>query len=517
MGGIKGIIKNIILDLMENNICNYCILRFLNEKNPDFYKDVDDRIKNLLEMESQDYSPDFKKMKSNPCSACLGLLQLSDSNEYISKVVNSVKEEGYDSEDVTFALSLPITFLLRNRSVWLHLTNKFLEYFSDKYYTHEIKQEYLVVSVKEVWKWLSSQKIAEKINKTANNGINGNFHVNINVIYEEDDLETACLFKMFPKEFEYRSNHKRKFHGELLTRKNVESILLEADFELFSGNYSVPPEIPKSFIKFSTVECMHDSIFIAGRYNKLSRNLSQTPWMINGERRMETSVEEIIEKPVSEAIQNDGIKFSSSGREDVDVRTLGKGRPFVVDISNPRKTKLDRKILIAIEKKINKSSEDVFVRDLQIVQKEDLVHIKAGEETKTKTYTCFCLIKLENNEEIPELKEKLKQLSNIKDLVIQQRTPIRVLHRRPLAVRPRTVYWLEAQFHEVKNNHLFFKLSLKVGAGTYIKEFIHGDFGRTSPNLSEILNKETDILALDVEEVALQWPPPSLGYSDTEE
>ena len=31
------------------------------------------------------------------------------------------------------------------------------------------------------------------------------------------------------------------------------------------------------------------------------------------------------------------LKFSSSGREDVDVRMLGLGRPFLFELVNPRK------------------------------------------------------------------------------------------------------------------------------------------------------------------------------------
>jgi len=34
---------------------------------------------------------------------------------------------------------------------------------------------------------------------------------------------------------------------------------------------------------------------------------------------------------------------------------------------------------------------------------------------------------------------------------------------------------------------------------SYIKEFVHGDFGRTKPNLGDLVNSETDILQLDVE------------------
>lgn len=34
---------------------------------------------------------------------------------------------------------------------------------------------------------------------------------------------------------------------------------------------------------------------------------------------------------------------------------------------------------------------------------------------------------------------------------------------------------------------------------SYIKEFVHGDFGRTKPNLCQLLKTDTDILELDVE------------------
>lgn len=91
----------------------------------------------------------------------------------------------------------------------------------------------------------------------------------------------------------------------------------------------------------------------SGRYNKFCRSLPQTPWVIDGERRMESSVEELIAAPVLSSFRSDGestlwrsqhfverdnkltlnlfwwsdagFNFSSSGREDVDVRTLGNG------------------------------------------------------------------------------------------------------------------------------------------------------------------------------------------------
>ena len=52
-----------------------------------------------------------------------------------------------------------------------------------------------------------------------------------------------------------------------------------------------------------------------------------------------------------------------------------------------------------------------------------------------------------------------------------------------------------------------FKLHLVTSAGTYVKEFVHSDFSRTRPSIQSLLGVDTDILALDVLEVKLAWPP----------
>jgi tRNA pseudouridine synthase 10 len=50
-------------------------------------------------------------------------------------------------------------------------------------------------------------------------------------------------------------------------------------------------------------------------------------------------------------------------------------------------------------------------------------------------------------------------------------------------------------------NEHFFVMDLITSAGTYVKEFIHGDFGRTKPSFRDLLGGgdiRTDILQLDV-------------------
>lgn len=51
-----------------------------------------------------------------------------------------------------------------------------------------------------------------------------------------------------------------------------------------------------------------------------------------------------------------------------------------------------------------------------------------------------------------------------------------------------------------------FELNVVTQAGTYVKEFVHGDFGRTKPSVGDIIGVEVDILALDVIAIDLDWP-----------
>lgn len=53
----------------------------------------------------------------------------------------------------------------------------------------------------------------------------------------------------------------------------------------------------------------------------------------------------------------------------------------------------------------------------------------------------------------------------------------------------------------------YFQLRMRTQAGTYIKEFVHGDLGRSTPSMCSLLGMEVQILQLDVLEVHLEnWP-----------
>ena len=77
---------------------------------------------------------------------------------------------------------------------------------------------------------------------------------------------------------------------------------------------------------------------------------------------------------------------------------------------------------------------------------------------------------------------------------MDQRTPQRVEHRRADLVRNRTIHWIEADnFGEDT-----FDLKLETESGTYVKEFVSGDEGRTKPNFSEALGIQCVVEELDV-------------------
>lgn len=55
----------------------------------------------------------------------------------------------------------------------------------------------------------------------------------------------------------------------------------------------------------------------------------------------------------------------------------------------------------------------------------------------------------------------------------------------------------------LQNRH-WFVLELVTQAGTYIKEFCHGDFGRSQPSVGSLLGRvEVQIAELDVMHIAL--------------
>ncbi len=241
---------------------------------------------------------------------------------------------------------------------------------------------------------------------------------------------------------------------------------LDGVFDSVNFLYSVVFDFVKNEVKLE-----QEPLFIFGRYSKLAPGLCQSRWhckvcmgrgceKCGGTGRMYESIEEIIDESFGES-KGKGI-LHASGREDVDVVNLA-GRPFVFEIKNWKKIpslenlKLDKRIEL---------------HDLRFVNRTWVKLVSDSHFRKVyKANISF------ENIISDECIERLR----VFDEVLNQKTPIRVLHRRADKIRKR-----RANVLSVSGSGKEFEIEIEAEQGTYIKELIHGDEGRTTPSFSSV-------------------------------
>lgn len=255
-------------------------------------------------------------------------------------------------------------------------------------------------------------------------------------------------------------------------------------------------------------------------------------------------------------------KFHASGREDMDVRMLLPplcarssnavitGRPFVCEIIDahriPSESDLKRVVNVINCDSNNNGIHDIYgdttVTDdtvwddkgwptisaspdryhgtnplgvgvsspLTLVPAIAFSTLQSQTEDKVKCYGCVCWTSIPILSDI-DLGQRLKCMpwdttdentannsvkSYLYPMEIQQNTPLRVLHRRSSEIRIRHILSLSS----CRINDHWFRLRMSTSAGTYVKEFVHGDCGRTSPSISSLLGgARIDITELDCE------------------
>lgn len=443
-----------------------------------------------VRMETHDSRNCSKKPKFEACVACIGVLQWGCSKEAIKRLSDAIKDGGHDADGFSLSLSLPVSVSLRVHRLWSLLLKACPQFPVQGREDH-------IGTLKDIWKNVIGPQVESSTGKTFIHGIYHDFVLNVVCSYVNDLEDCKIMDELCRTMFATRQKQHKKHANNVYSKQAIDTAFKKLSDSDLLKVCPEPPSTPSEVITFATIQCQQAPMYMAGRYNKYSRDLPQTPWFVEGERKMGSSVQELICDILNQTVHAEDMKFSSSGREDVDVRCLGNGRPFVVEFINPQRTKLSKEKLASLQLAINNATKLIRVRDMQIVEKKDLKNLKEGEEEKTKAYCALCIASKGYD------CSALEALSTMPQVVIQQKTPLRVLHRRPLATRPRTILSIRAQ---PVDQH-FFKLHLTTQAGTYIKEFVHGDLGRTVPNLGEILGCKVDIIALDVENVALDWPP----------
>jgi len=245
-------------------------------------------------------------------------------------------------------------------------------------------------------------------------------------------------------------------------------------------------------------------MYIAGRYRKMARGTPQSKWICvrcrgkgcprcNWTGKMyPESVEEIIANPTLEKTLGEKASFHAAGREDIDARMLGRGRPFVIEVKRPKRRFID---LQDLTQTINKQAMDkVKVLNLRLATKDTVRKLKKKEAAE-KLYRAVIEFDRSISDEALEILEK-----TLTNAVVRQQTPIRVLHRRANRVREKHIY--EAKIKRLTPNRV--EMRVRCQGGLYIKELITGDEGRTDPNVARIVSAKADPLELDVLNIVMR-------------
>jgi len=306
--------------------------------------------------------------------------------------------------------------------------------------------------------------------------IEGSLKALENYIFEEYEIEESKSIKY-------------DFNREL---SKLIADLMKKDYE------NVKPDIQILYNpEKNDFEIKINPVYVYGRYKKRVRNIPQTRWLCKECRgkgcercnytgkMYETSIEELIAEPSLKFFRGSFALLHGSGREDIDARMLGNGRPFILEIQNPEKRKVNLKEL---EEAINDNARGkIAVCCLRFAGSDEVERIKKGSFKKTYR----AKIEFEQNVDRKELLNALQRLSNTE---IMQKTPERVLHRRSDILRRKKTY--DIRLIHFKNGIAV--VEIDADAGLYIKELVSGDGGRTTPSLSEVLNSYAKVSKLDV-------------------
>ncbi|MBO3753893.1 MAG: tRNA pseudouridine(54/55) synthase Pus10, partial [Candidatus Brockarchaeota archaeon] len=230
-----------------------------------------------------------------------------------------------------------------------------------------------------------------------------------------------------------------------------------------------------------------NSIFLKSSYKKLVGGIAQTKWRGTDGENTTPSIETMLEEILLPAYNGRGLKFHGAGREDVDVKMLGEGRPFIVEILEPKIRNVD---LEKLRSEFNsRFGNMVEITEFLNATYSEVPKLKLEAEIHKKSYR----VVFETEREVSE--EELRDLSErLTGVVVNQRTPLRVLKRRKDKVRKKVVY--KAVFRRLEGN--LYEASITCSGGLYVKELLHGDEGRTAPSVAGLLNTKIKIVEMEV-------------------
>ena len=277
------------------------------------------------------------------------------------------------------------------------------------------------------------------------------------------------------------------------------------------------------------------SLYLYGRYRKLERGIPQTRWPCRACKGRDggcescndtglqypTSVQDQIGEPLQAAFEAKNTAFHGMGREDIDVRCLGRGRPFVIELKSPIRRYAD---LSELTELVNATSAgSVEISELRSSRRSEVARIKGTAAEKSYTIRfkygpephVITETASDDNSESDEQVEEIEaqpeveppaeltpefvkeMITSLEGVTLEQRTPQRVSHRRADKVRKRQV----TSISEISVEGDEAEMTVRCESGTYVKELVHSDEGRTVPSVAEKLGLVCEVVWLDVNDV----------------
>jgi hypothetical protein len=156
--------------------------------------------------------------------------------------------------------------------------------------------------------------------------------------------------------------------------------------------------------------------------------------------------------------------------------------------------------------KKRKQKEEPEPIDFSQLKKAELVAL-CEEKGVSKSGTKDVLIdRLSNFKEetlpLPDPDYVMEIMEKLQGCTLAQRTPERVAHRRADKIRRRKVIETSAPSIEVgEDGTMMGQFDLRCESGTYVKETVHGDGGRTQPSIASLIKAKCTVEWLDVADI----------------
>ena len=284
-------------------------------------------ITNLGDDPSNIRKEEVIKIKSRTdCNFCFGLFEF----DLYKDIISDCKRKIIDYVHTDFKFSLSFSFIF-------DLVHHFWKCYFKNNKQYKIENPNLIEpnSLKLILKHIFVPYFAKEIHESFN--LDSDLKIEIGFEFPQNIYdEINAMFKYLNKNIVLNPNDKQKTNIGLKPILDMPNSLILAIFQKFDL-YNIASRLnPKIGIE-KNLFFIKDPLYLKGNYNKFSREIGQSPWEINGERVCSSSVEEEIKFIVLKKYQAEDLKFSAGGREDRDVRMLGGGRHFMLEILNPKK------------------------------------------------------------------------------------------------------------------------------------------------------------------------------------